>query len=115
MEHKIINENYSMVFHWNHDTSFAEIYFLQSKNPNVYRQVGTVLTYFNSAAAESVVPHWKGECYLLDDHFKDNLIDDILKFLLNNTKCKSPFWLNINKAELYYGKYRQVGNLTETD
>lgn len=115
MESIVIKENYTAVFVWNDDTSFARIYFSELKTPNVYREVGTVLTYFDKGDAELLLPHWQGECYLSESHFKDDLIDAILNFLLKNTKCKSPLLLNINKGERFYGKYRQVGNLLHSE
>ena len=113
MELIIVKENYAATIVWNTDTSFSEIYFLQSKKPNLYREVGTVLTYFHKGDGELMLPHWKGECYLEESHFDDGLIDSILDFLLKNTKCESPLWLDINKGERHNGKYRQVGNIAQ--
>lgn len=115
MEFITLKENYTVVFVWNNETSFIRIYFSKAEKNNEYREIGTVLTYFDKGDAELLNPHWHGECYLSEKHFEDSLIDALLNFLLKNTKCKSPLLLNINKGERFYGKYRQVGNLTQSD
>lgn len=111
MEFLTLKENYTAVFVWNDETSFVRIYFSKTGENNEYREVGTVLTYFNKGGTELLKSHWQGECYLSEEHFDDDLIDSILNFLLKNTKCKAPMLLNVNKGERFYGKFRQVGDL----
>ena len=111
--HPVI-ENYEADMIWNSEkNAFLRIYFVESKHGHKsYREVGTELLYFE-ANDPSLAPHWLGECYLMEEHFKDELIDAMATILLKNTKCSEPFLLRVNKGSRYHGKYRQFGKIDE--